>query len=704
MHLKKAFKILIIFLLTGIFAYPAELIKSNSCDSLNIEESKYFWSFDNWGNREGWTIPDILKGTVSGGALWLTIQSESRKETGISWETQVWGTNPGYKIVSPSGLSISSDQFNKIIFRIRNLSPETDGFVSWCTAEHPDSIAGVVRFTMKPDDKEWQNVICHIDNNWEGTIDRIKIQPARMWQRGDIWIDWIAITHGKIKEKIPRPDICGSDVVPKIKLPGILQEDFDDAFNVLDECLITDPIGGFNYPVMSPGGYYGGNWWQLDLSLEVAGTKWVNQKFVENVMRGFSEVQAQNPDGRIDLWSGSAIRGESGDVSSLPAYFEAGYDVATRSNDSTLQNIIYKTMKKYLSYWLSPNKRDTKTGLVTSVFEETFSNHHKAPGIIAPIDLNVAVVKGCFNTYKLAKYLGKKAESDIFFNDFRQLSKSINQFQWNEEDHVYYNYNVSENKQDKRLLCTTFNPLQLGIASPEKTKKLLTVLLNPSLFYWGIRPITSISRAEPEYMEATGDYDGTAWFGDIWTLRNVGVINGLEDAGRHDLASELTWSTIKTFNKKYCEYITPGKGSGEGVKRYGWTASQYIQLIIEHLFGINYNSFEKTIRIFPHIPADILNREIEIKDVIIPLQNELRLDLKIKKLKNGNTYILVKSEDDSIPSGIFLEVCVPDYEKKKVLIKIENESEYRPVSKINGLTNVSGIKIKMEKETKIIFN
>ncbi len=74
--------------------------------------------------------------------------------------------------------------------------------------------------------------------------------------------------------------------------------------------LVTDvPLNGFNYPYMAPGGAYGSNWWQLDGSLNVAGAKWTNQKFVEDIMRGFAEVQAQNPDGRIDLWGGSQHAG-----------------------------------------------------------------------------------------------------------------------------------------------------------------------------------------------------------------------------------------------------------------------------------------------------------------------------------------------------------------------------------------------------------
>ena len=383
----------------------------------NPLESKWFWGFDEWNNIEDWTIPKVLNGTVTGGALWLTIQKEHKKETIASWRDQVWGTPLKYVLSSPTGLAVPAEQYNKIIIRMRNLSPETEGIIRWSTTEKPGVDTGFVRYTMKPDCKEWQEVVCHMDNRWKGTIDQIKIQPAQMWQRGDIWIDWIAVTIGEPKQTAERPDVFSENVIPIIHIPGISQQDFKDAFKVLDECLVEDvPINGFNYPFMAPGGAYGENWWQLDGSLNVAGAKWANQKFVEDIMRGFAEVQAQNPDGRIDLWGGSPVRGEVADVSSLPRYFEAAYDVASRSNDLLLQNIIYETMKKYLEYWFSSTKRDKRTGLVTGVFEETFSNPqvldnrdliHQDPKVIAPIDLNVAVAIGCYNTSRLAKYLGK---------------------------------------------------------------------------------------------------------------------------------------------------------------------------------------------------------------------------------------------------------------------------------------------------------
>jgi len=48
-------------------------------------------------------------------------------------------------------------------------------------------------------------------------------------------------------------------------------------------------------------------------------------------MRGWRDVQLLNPDGRIDLWGNSAVRGQPADQSLLPTFFEVAYSIARRT-------------------------------------------------------------------------------------------------------------------------------------------------------------------------------------------------------------------------------------------------------------------------------------------------------------------------------------------------------------------------------------
>jgi hypothetical protein len=667
-----------------------------------MSDTAWFWDFNRWDENMGWTIPREVFGGILGGALWITIQPDSSLTDTPTWRQMVWGKDRPNDLLSPAGLEVDAKRFTKIRMRILNRSPETDGLVFWRSADNRDVTAGPVRFTMKPDADNWQEVTCHIDGQWKGTIDRIGIRPAQMWWRGDIWIDWIAILAGDPRPRDPRPDLIGDQVVPVVSIPGISQEGFRDAFRVLDECLVTDvPIHGFNYPFLAPGGIYGENWWQLDGSLNMAGAKWANQSLVEDMMKGFAEVQAQNPDGRIDLWGGSPVRGQVADVSSIPRYFEAAWDVARRTDDPLLQEQIYSTMKGYLGYWFSPAKLDQGTGLVTAVFEETFLPVDSDPGMVAAVDLNVAIAIGCHNTSMLARRLGYLSESREYALRFETLARNIDRTLWHPRRKVYLNYHVRDRIHLPSLYCSTFDPLQLGTLTQDRIDALLERLLDERYFNWGILPVTSLAKTDPGYVEARGQYDGRAWNGDVWTMRNMPIIKGLKKIGRHDLASELNWSTIRTFHKNYCEFVVPSTGSGEGVKRYGWSASQYIQAIIENLFGVDYDRLNKRLRILPGIPEALKGEKISLNNLIIPGEGPTVLSLTLEDSGQGELSIDLKIQGP-LPQGS-LEIFVPATDETGLEVQQIEGEEPSLIRHAEGLANIAGIMVPMQERVRISF-
>jgi hypothetical protein len=202
-------------------------------------------------------------------------------------------------------------------------------------------------------------------------------------------------------------------------------------------------------------------------------------------------------------------------------------------------------------------------------------------------------------------------------------------------------------------------------------------------------------------VEATGPYDGSAWFGDIWTMRNLPIIEGLEDVGRHELAAELNWSTIKTFNANFCEYVVPSTGSGEGVQRYGWTASQYIQAIIEHLFGIDYDRLQKRLRIFPHVPDELKNHKISINNLIIPAEQDVRLHLTIDQSLTNRVNFKIRIRG-RLPKGD-LEIFLPKDKIKKVQIQNIQGEQLPVVREVKDLSNVIGIRVPIKEAVNVQF-
>jgi hypothetical protein len=449
-------------------------------------------------------------------------------------------------------------------------------------------------------------------------------------------------------------DINGNNVVPKITFPGITQTDFQDAFNVLNECLVTSvPVHGFIYPFMCPGGNYGKTWWQLDGSLTLSGTKWVNQKFAENVLRNFIEVQ--KPDGRIPLYGPDHLP-QLG--SSLPKLFEVAYDILRRTNDAALVRSTYNCLKKYLDWWLSNSvRRDSVTGLITGVFEESFPAYKIPFFKSAQVDLNVEVAIGCKNVAKLAQRLGDTNNYEKYSRHEKEIRNSINKYMWIDSLGAYYSYDIQQRKYDNKLICYTFDPLRNCIAPENNIKKLIEMLTNDKYFNWEKNPITSVAKTDTIFNERVGVYNGTpAWEGDIWTLRNETVIQGLEDIGRYDLASHLSYKTVLLFNNNYAEYIKPSDGKGEGQPRYGWSASQYIETIIEKIFGVDYDGFNKTITIMPNLDEELIGKEIALDSLLLPNGNRLNLSISTNKNHVFNIKYNIADKNDDMDIVVALPI------------------------------------------------
>lgn len=442
-----------------------------------------------------------------------------------------------------------------------------------------------------------------------------------------------------------RDNIWGDDVIPIIHLPGISQADFKDAFKVLDECMIVEePRYGFSHPFIAPGGHYGGCWWQLDASISLQATKWVNQSFSENALRGFISVQKE--DGRIPLYGHDKVP-DYPECSSLPKLFEAAHAILKQSNDQQLMQEVYASVKKYLDWWLSPVRKDAATGLVTGVFEESFPPVEKIEKATAQVDLNVEIVVGCNIIAALAEQLHKKEDVAKYSSEAKALTRAINSYLWNDKAAAFHSYFVNEKRHDKLLACYTFDPLRAQIATPDKHQKMLKMLQDDAYFNWHHNGVTSVAKTDSTYNETTGAYNGApAWSGDIWSLRNRAIVQGLEAIGRYDLAAELSLKTVRLFNANYTEFLKPSDGSGHGVKRYAWSAAQYIQLIVENIFGIEYNNFTKTIRIQPNLHHTLAGKEIAIKSLRLPDDSRLSVHVLQEKNQLSIRYILSGKKSD----------------------------------------------------------
>ena len=408
----------------------------------------------------------------------------------------------------------------------------------------------------------------------------------------------------------------------KINLRNVTQEDFDYSWECLEACKQDHAKKfGFNYPYFSPGGGYGEQWWQLDSALALCGYKWEDRKFAETALLNF--IESQKEDGRICLWGedilpphreGNHHSKQNEGVSSLPKIFDVAYHILKGSTDNELKKATYTMLKKYNDWWFL-NRQDKETGLITAVFEETFIPYLEYAGEYAAVDTNTEVYVGCHYLELLANELGYEQDAQLMRERKNQLKESINTYLWWEEKSAYYPYNVKKQEFVDLLMASTFCPFRLQIASKEQQKKLIELLKNHEHFNYDTIPLTSVSKLDKQFITTKGPYQGNkSWSGNVWTLINEVVVRGLLDCGENELAADLALKTVYAFNHNCTEFVNPFDGSGHGVIKYAWSASQYIELIIEVIFGVSYDAAEKTVTISPKL-AD------ELKDTKLSLEN-----------------------------------------------------------------------------------
>ncbi|MBQ3868377.1 MAG: hypothetical protein II789_07530, partial [Clostridia bacterium] len=236
----------------------------------------------------------------------------------------------------------------------------------------------------------------------------------------------------------------------------------------------------------------------------------------------------------------------------------------------------------------------------------------------APVDLNVQVCVGADVLRELAERLGFIDDAANWRKTFETMKERINAYLFSRADGGYYTYLTKERRlYTDRIYNSMFDVFKRGIVPPERIPALVKLLEDPAQFdLHGKYALVTASRASREYTETVGVYQGwTSWSGNIWTFRNEIIATGLRESGLNGLAAELAYKTVTEFSGNYAEFLSPSTGEGHGVKRYGWTASQYISLIIEELFGISDNVWSGTVTVAPNLPAALTGQTLRIEGV-----------------------------------------------------------------------------------------
>ena len=401
----------------------------------------------------------------------------------------------------------------------------------------------------------------------------------------------------------------------KISFPGITREQFTDAFTVLEECKSV-PALGFPSPFMGPGGQYGNCWWERDTALTLLGYRFLDPDYCRTALENFTFVQKEN--GRIPLYGYDRVGDFDEELSAIPVIFEVAALICHETADEAYVRRIYTMLARYLDWWLSDIKRDPDTGLICGIFEESDPSDIHDQLTVAQPDLNVQVAVGADVLAQMATRLGDHQATEKYKGIFGEMKNLINRHLSDPASGGYYAWLVTEKRlHTERVYNYMFDTFKRDMVPDDRKEGLLKLLKDDSLFaydsQWGI---TTMAKTCPEYVETVGLYQGyTSWSGNIWTFRNHIIATGLLESGLYEEAAHIALQTVRTFNGNYAEFVSPSTGEGHGVLRYGWSASQYIALMVEVLFGIRYDAVTDAVTVTPCMPRELDGETVSIGNV-----------------------------------------------------------------------------------------
>ena len=400
---------------------------------------------------------------------------------------------------------------------------------------------------------------------------------------------------GKSAYRVWLPENGRELVAPRIDCEFCSQDDLDAAVETLEMCYLREPKFGLVRPFFKPGACpsgvndYGGKWWSLDYALAVEGAKWLDFGIGEDLVTNLCAVIC--PDGRMKLYSADwkkCVDGKDAYASSLPKFHETVYAVARMSARREVREQALSLLERNLAWWFR-ERQDPETKLVTAMFEETFvPNTDSGPGVYAPLDTNLEIAIGAQNAAALAELLGRSEKAKAFRVKADEILAAVARYCHEPADGRFRPYLVREKRRVPTDLASMF--LAFRLPGFGRDARLLSALRGEE-FGWDAVPLCSASRKDPRFNAHDGDYRGNpSWLGGVWTLHNDAVIRALRAGGDDETATALALKTVQAFRGKSAEFLNPDTGRGNGMLRYAWTASQFIRIVLEELFGLSYTA------------------------------------------------------------------------------------------------------------------
>lgn len=349
---------------------------------------------------------------------------------------------------------------------------------------------------------------------------------------------------------------------------------------------LYQPDGQLSHPIIRPAVSYYDAIWNWDTPFHLVALSRFNPELAKDQVRQLLALQnAALQAGFISTSYGTAWQ----EIASQPPILIWGVDVLwERTGDNAFISEVYDGLALYYNWWIG-NRDMNQNGLIeyNTQLETGWDTSPRwglmgtNPSIeggmpIEAIDLNCYMYVGALALSDMAAELGKTQDALDFKQKVDALAEKINSMMWDDSLGLYMDRTI-----DGRLSTVkspaSFIPMWAGICPADRAERMVNEhLLNESEF-WTEMPFPMVSKDDPNYNPE--DY----WKGPTWINIDYFVLNGLKNYGFGEVYEEALSRLFAGMesNPHFMEYYNPETCEGMGAANFGWSASMYLELVME---------------------------------------------------------------------------------------------------------------------------
>lgn len=200
----------------------------------------------------------------------------------------------------------------------------------------------------------------------------------------------------------------------------------------------------------------------------------------------------------------------------------------------------------------------------------------ESPFLVQDVLFNAILYRADQDLKALGDEIG--ADTQVIEGWIEAMNDSFNRRFWQDEDGLYYDFDVRNQKPIRVSTGLTFLPLFAKLASKAQADRLINDHYHHPDHYARDEQVkfglTSASK-RLSWWEPT-----RYWRGPVWILLNWLVYHGLVDYGFENEAARLREDSLMLMSKSgFREYYDPRDGRGCGSERFSWSAALAIDWI-----------------------------------------------------------------------------------------------------------------------------